>query len=222
MKTIYNRIRDSLLGLLVPFFMRIEPLVRRAQMNEELSKFKKSGSGVMFGYPYRFGGHEYISIGKKFNALHNLRLEAISNRGGLTFSPEIIIGENVSCGSDFHIGAIHKVVIGNNVLLASRIYISDHSHGEISKEELLIAPNKRELFSKGPVVIEDNVWIGEGVAILPNVTIGKNSIIGANAVVTKSFPPFSIIAGNPARLIRSYEHDAVELGKDPSLFDQVN
>lgn len=47
----------------------------------------------------------------------------------------------------------------------------------------------RPLFSKGEVIIEDNVWIGEGVAVMPNVTIGKNSIIGANSVVTKSIAP---------------------------------
>jgi acetyltransferase-like isoleucine patch superfamily enzyme len=213
MKSIYNRILNSFFGILVPFFKRIEPLARRAQLKEDLTKFKKCGAVVLFGYPYRLGGPEHISIGTRFKALYNLRLEAIDYRDGVRFSPEIIIGDNVSCGSDFHIGAINKVVIGNNVLLASRIYISDHSHGEITKDELAIAPNKRLLFSKGAVIIEDNVWIGEGVAILPNVTIGRNSIIGANAVVTKSFPPFSIIAGNPAKLIRSYD-DSVDIKND--------
>jgi acetyltransferase-like isoleucine patch superfamily enzyme len=54
-------------------------------------------------------------------------------------------------------------------------------------------------------VIEDNVWIGESVVILPGVTIGKNSIIGANAVVTKSIPENSIAGGNPARIIKKIE-----------------
>lgn len=105
--------------------------------------------------------------------------------------------------TDVHIACINKVVIGNNVLLASRIFISDHSHGEVNKEAITKAPSKRNLVSKGPVIIEDNVWIGEGVSILPNVTIGKNSIIGSNAVVTKSFPENSVIAGVPAILIKS-------------------
>ena len=63
-------------------------------------------------------------------------------------------------------------------------------------------PSLRPLFSKGEVVIEDNVWVGEGVVILPGVSIGQNSVIGANSVVTKSFPKNSVIGGNPARLIK--------------------
>ena len=61
------------------------------------------------------------------------------------------------------------------------------------------------MFSKGPVIIGNNVWIGSGVIILPNVTIGDNCIIGANSVVTKSFDKNSVIAGNPARLIKTLQ-----------------
>ena len=71
------------------------------------------------------------------------------------------------------------------------------------KEEINIPPIKRSLFSKGPVIIGNNVWIGSGVIILPNVTIGDNCILGANSVVTKSFEKNSVIAGNPARLIKT-------------------
>jgi acetyltransferase-like isoleucine patch superfamily enzyme len=56
--------------------------------------------------------------------------------------------------------------------------------------------------SKGPVIIEDNVLIGEGAAILPNVTIGKNAIIGANAVITKDVPPNAVVGGVPGRVLR--------------------
>jgi acetyltransferase-like isoleucine patch superfamily enzyme len=89
------------------------------------------------------------------------------------------------------------------VLLASKVFITDHYHGGIDSESIKIPPSTRIVQSKGPVIIEDNVWIGQGVAIMPDVTIGKNSIIGANAVVTKSFPPNSIIGGVPARLIKT-------------------
>ncbi len=148
---------------------------------------------------------QYVSIGDNFSALQNLRIEAWDSYMDQTFSPEIIIGDQVCFNTDVHIGCINKVIIGNNVLMASRIYISDHSHGDIRSEALKLPPLYRPLISRGAVIIEDNVWIGEGVCILPGVTIGKNSIIGANAVVTKSFPANSVIGGIPAAIIKNFE-----------------
>lgn len=145
---------------------------------------------------------QYISIGSSFSSLWNLRIEAWDYYEGNHFTPQVIIGNNVSLNSDCHIGCINKIVIGNNVLLASRVYISDHSHGNTTYEDIQIIPAKRKLVSKGPVIIEDNVWIGQGAAIMPNVVIGKNAIIGANAVVTKNVPPFSVAAGIPAKIIK--------------------
>ncbi|WP_317173209.1 acyltransferase [Flavobacterium bizetiae] len=152
--------------------------------------------------PIYLSGGKYISIGHNFKCDQRLRIDAIDEFLGDNFSPKIIIGDNVAIQKDCHIGAINKIVLGNNVLLASKVYISDHSHGEINREALVLPPALRKLYSKGPVIIEDNVWIGEGAVVLPNVTIGENSIIGANAVVTKSIPKNSVVGGNPARIIR--------------------
>ena len=167
--------------------------------------FKKVGNNLFIAYPLSLHGGKYVTIGDNFGCDQRLRLDAYDEFLGDKFNPEITIGNNVSIQKDCHIGAINKIVLGNNVLLASKVYISDHSHGEVNVEAIKLPPSQRKLYSKGPVIIEDNVWLGEGVVVLPNVTIGKNSIIGANAVVTKSIPENSVAGGNPARIIRLIE-----------------
>lgn len=164
--------------------------------------FRLLGIGAVVTEPYIVKNPEYITIGKNFSSLYNLRLEAITEYQGQKFNPEIIIGDNVCFNSDVHIGCIDRIVIGNNVLMASRIFIADSSHGEITNIALELPPLKRPLYSNGPVIIEDNVWIGVGVAILSGVTIGKNSIIGANAVVTKDIPPNCVAGGVPCKILK--------------------
>lgn len=165
-------------------------------------EIKEVGENVYFRYPFSLRGGKYIKLGKECSFDQRLRLDAIDEFLGDQFEPIVIIGNSVSIQKDCHIGAINKIVIGNNVLLAGKVYISDHSHGEISSEALLLPPAQRKLYSKGPVIIEDNVWLGEGVVVLPGVTIGANTIVGANAVVTRSIPKNCIAGGNPARIIR--------------------
>ena len=180
----------------------IGPLTPK-QHGYDLKVFKHFGLGSSLPAPCIIKNAQYISIGKNFHSLYNLRIEAWDSYAGQQFSPEIIIGDNVIMNTDCHIGCINKIVIGNNVLMASRIFISDHSHGEVNTAALSLPPVSRPLYTKGPVVIEDNVWIGEGVCIMPGVTVGENAIIGANSVVTKNVPANAVMAGNPARIIRA-------------------
>ena len=87
--------------------------------------------------------------------------------------------------------------------MASFVYISDHAHGDDRFLDLDTPPLRRPLFSKGPVHICRNVWLGERVCVLPGVTIGEGSVIGAGSIVTHDIPPFSIAAGAPARVIKT-------------------
>lgn len=168
-------------------------------------KLKSCGKNFHISYPSTVIGLDYTSIGNKFHSHKRLRLEVINEYKSQSFSPELIIGDNVNINYDCHIGCINKIYIGNNVLIASRVFIADHSHGKIEYGELNISPSERNLYSKGPVIIEDNVWLGEGCSIMPGVTIGKNCVVGANSVVTKSFPSNCVIAGVPAKIIKLLE-----------------
>jgi acetyltransferase-like isoleucine patch superfamily enzyme len=167
--------------------------------------FKRAATIPKLQYPFRIEGLQNISIGKNFAAGKNLRLQAISKYGGDNFSPSIIIGDNVTINPNCQIVAINNVTIGNNVLIASYVFISDHVHGELDYSDLNIKPSDRKLCSKGPVFISDGVWIGQGVSILANIRIGKNVIIGANSVVTKDIPDNAIVVGIPAKIIKYTE-----------------
>lgn len=123
----------------------------------------------------------------------------------------IEFGENVELNDYVHIVASQSIKIGNNVLMASKIFISDLNHGcydgnESGQSSPNLKPNDRPLSSK-PVIIGDNVWIGESVSILPGVTIGKGSIIGSNSVVTKSIPDYCIVVGSPAKIVKTFNFD---------------
>lgn len=144
-----------------------------------------------------------MTIGENFLSFSRLRLECWDQYLDYSYSPVLKIGDNVAMNYNCHIGCINHIEIGNNVLFASNVYITDHFHGFIDERDKSCIPAERELYSKGAVIIRDNVWIGENVTILPGVEVGKNCIIGANSVVTKSFPDNSVLAGIPARMIKT-------------------
>ncbi|MGI6220066.1 MAG: acyltransferase [Bacteroidaceae bacterium] len=98
--------------------------------------------------------------------------------------------------------AIRSIRIGNGVRTGPNVLITDNAHGASVAELLETAPNLRPLSSKGPVVIEDNVWIGTKSSIMPGVRIGRGSIIAANSVVTHDIPPYCVAAGAPARVVK--------------------
>lgn len=158
-------------------------------------------------FPIDIRGKKYINYGKGFTMGRGCRIEAYPLDGKST---SIVIGKNVQINDYVHITGVKKVFIGNNVLIAGKVYISDSNHGNYSgsKDDSnpLSVPIDRPLFSK-EVIIEDCVWIGESVSVLPGVTIGKGSIIGANSVVTKNIPAYAIAAGNPARLIKKFNFE---------------
>ena len=125
------------------------------------------------------------------------------------FNPKLTIGDNSSFGDLWHITCINNITIGNNVRMGRKVFISDNAHGASKREWLDIRPNLRPLYSKGPVIIEDCAWIGEMVCIMPGVKIGRGAIVGANAVVTNDVPPYCVVGGNPAKIIKNLQQRGV-------------
>jgi acetyltransferase-like isoleucine patch superfamily enzyme len=166
------------------------------------SELKSFGQNSLLRYPIDLLGGKYISIGKKTGIGARGVITAWDKHNGDSYTPEIIIGNNIWIGEDCHITAINKIQIGDNALIGKKVTITDNSHGKCEYDLLEIPPNSRPLYSKGPVIIEDNVWIGDKVTILPGVKIGKNSIIGANSVVTKDVDENCVVGGNPAKILK--------------------
>ena len=144
------------------------------------------------------------------------------NVGGWDGSIEI--GKYSLITPGVRIMAAKKITIGDSCMIAHGAYISDADwHGIYDRAE--------PVGNAKPVVFEDNVWIGDSAIICKGITIGKNSIVGAGAVVTKDVPPNSIFAGNPAKLVKTLDdvdfntranflENPLQLAKDFDVLDK--
>ena len=113
--------------------------------------------------------------------------------------PSLVIGSGTYIGRFAHINAWQQVVLEDNVLIADRVYISDADHNFGDRDQPIILQGDG---FKGAILLCSGCWIGVGAVILPGVTVGRNAIVGANAVVTKDVPDHTIVGGIPAVRIR--------------------
>lgn len=151
--------------------------------------------------PVYIRGKSSLVFKKGLTTGHACRFDLLGGKKKTLF-----IGENCEIGDNVHIVAHEEVRIGDNCLMASKIFISDTNHGNYKGENQSspdAQPNKRKLIS-APISIGNNVWIGENVCILPGVLIGNGCIIGANSVVNKDVPDNCIVAGSPAKVVKKY------------------
>jgi len=170
-------------------------------------EFKTFGEKSLIGFQTYLTGMKYISIGDNVKICNRVILTAWDSYDNKSFAPSISIGDGTFIGEDAHITAINKIEIEKNVLFGKKVTVTDNSHGSIDYQSINIPPLQRELVSKGFVKISENVWLGDKVTILPNVIIGKNSIVAANSVVTKDVPENVIVAGIPAKIIKIIEDE---------------
>lgn len=152
---------------------------------------------------YLRGGKARLSYGRGLTVGYGCRFDLAGE--GIVLE----IGDNCKMNDRVHIVAHESVRIGDNVLMASNIFITDTSHGSFTEGASApdAAPDDRPLVTK-PTRIGDNVWIGEGVCIMPGVEVGDGCTIGANSVVTKSVPANTVVAGAPARAIRRWSEES--------------
>lgn len=139
--------------------------------------FQSHAHHIRWGAHVRFGRHTRIDAG---------------------FGGRVTIGDDVLIDDQCFITSQQSIRIGSHVQIAAFSFITDFNHRFDSKKELIVTQG----YKTDPVIIEDDVWIGSHVMILPGVKIGKGAVIGAGSVVTHDVLPYTVCAGNPARMIK--------------------
>jgi len=147
----------------------------------------------------------YIQFGDDVGLAKDVWLNALPTMDGT--GPKIVLGNGCRIGRRSSISARNQILLEENVLFAPQVLIMDHNH-EFSDVDVPI--RDQGVTQGGRIIIEKNCWFGYGAVVLCNsgeLTIGRNSVIGANSVVTRSFPPNSVIVGNPAKLLRTFDSE---------------
>lgn len=158
--------------------------------------------------PFVLRGGKFVDFGKGLTTGYWCRFEVHTTNADM--KKRIILGDNIQMNDYVHICALDRVEIGDNCLFASHVYISDNSHGRyeggVNDSSPDVAPDHRE-YTIAPVKIGRNCWLGEGVIVMPGVTIGDGCVIGAHSIVNKDIPAACIAVGSPARVVKKYDFD---------------
>jgi lipopolysaccharide O-acetyltransferase len=158
--------------------------------------------------PFYMRGERFIDFGNDLTVGVGLRIDALPY--GKAKEKLVRIGDRVQINDYVHIAGRFHLEIGNDVLIASKVFITDHNHGKYSGDDQC-SPHEtpvERIEGAASVIIEDKVWLGEYVVVLPGVRIGKGAVIGAMSVVTKDIPPHTIAVGSPARVIKRYNENS--------------
>lgn len=200
-------------------FGRIKNKITRVYQYIAYSRrFGNFGINSLLYSPLQISGMKYANIGCNTIIRNNARIECIVSWDGQVFSPELEIGDNTSFEQDLHLICANHVKIGSDCVFSARVFISDlnHEYSDITKSVM------RQPLVVKDIEIEDGCFVGYGVCILPGVHLGKHCVVGANTVVTKSYPDYSVIAGNPAVCIKRFDCESKEWKKTDNFGNFIN
>jgi acetyltransferase-like isoleucine patch superfamily enzyme len=163
--------------------------------------FKKIGTNTVIYPVNRLFNPFNVTIGNGVVIEKEATFYAVKNFAGKKYDGKITIGNNVYINYGFNATAANYIEIQDDVLIAYNVSLFDFDHGyeDISKNI-----NQTDLVVKGKIVIGEKSWLGMNVSILGNVTIGKHCVIAANSVVTRDIPDYSVVVGNPSKIIKQY------------------
>lgn len=178
--------------VLGPFGRPIGVLAARLRAQRTTRQFGSIGPDVVFGGDVRVDGGARITVGPGCRVMHGVTLWA-TPRGSISIGSGTYLGDYTFVVSDAGID------IGADVLIAPFCYLQDSDHGFASVDQ----PMRDQPSVASRIVIEDDVWIGTHSVITRGVRIGHGAVVGANSVVTHDVEPFAVVAGSPARMIRS-------------------
>ena len=191
--------------------MNLKKLIRKFYWNYRRTflypKFYELGENSRLEPNIIWHSAHAMSIGRDVLIRTGCRFEALAVRRHSN-TIRIRIGNKTSFQQACHVAAAQEVVIGNGVLVAANVFITDHDH---TFDHPTVPPGFLRELRCSPVCIHDGCWLGYGSVVLKGVTIGKRSVIGANAVVTHDIPPYSVAVGVPAKVIYSFKHKIKEM-----------
>ncbi len=165
--------------------------------------FGSLGAGSILWRPVMLHNTRFVHVGKKVLIRDGARFDLVTEMGGVRFQPRVEIGDGSLFEQGLHLACAREIIIGRKVTVSRNVGILDvwHEYGDVT------LPIIEQPLGASPVRIMDGVLIGMGSVILPGVTIGRQSIIGANSVVNRDVPDYCVAAGTPAHVIKRYDQE---------------
>ena len=175
--------------------------LHRALRETGADRFGTLGEGSIVNPPAMILGHERIHVGEDVRILPRAFLSVGGEREGDCEDARLVIGDRVRIGFDMVIACCGSIAIGDDVLTADRVFIGDtyHEYRDVTRPIAHQGAHPPQ-----PVSIGRGAFLGVGCTVLQGVEVGEGAFVGAGAVVTRDVPPFSVVVGNPARVIRHW------------------